>query len=195
MARQPTLLSPRTMFAKGRYPPHSNSIQSSADFALRLWRNRRSDYLPLSSLNTYSFPKFPLSTTIATTLPLKKASSQALFHTSGLFLSFFSCLDSSYLHLHPLASQDFPISLGSGQSSSRDRGQDRDSQGEERWPESKWVKRAESPELGGLEAEAGPTLLTHQDGNLTTELVLMPPAPQFPGTEIVIVSTKISHDE
>ena len=48
------------------------------------------------------------------------------------------------------------------------------------------MRRADRPELGGLEAEAGLTLLTHQDGHLPTELVLMPPAPQFPGMEIVI---------
>lgn len=57
MARQPTLLSSRTVSAKGRYPPHSNSMQSSVDFALRLWRNRRHDYLPLGSLNTYFIPQ------------------------------------------------------------------------------------------------------------------------------------------
>lgn len=49
-----------------------------------------------------------------------------------------------------------------------------------RGPGPKSVSRADPPELEELEAEAGPALLTHEDGSLPTELVLVPPPPPAP---------------
>lgn len=112
----------------------------------------------------------------------RKASNQALLHVSGFSLSFFSCLDSFCMH-----TQSSPITrlppISGIMSISKQRGLAEPEANTERAKErrigSKLMRRADPPEVDRLQAEIGHILLTHQDGNPPTEMVLTPSDPSF----------------
>lgn len=92
-----------------QYPPHSRSTEGSMDFSQGCGYTEEMIITHLFFKPLSLSPDFHFHSSCYNSSP-KERSRQALLPSSGLFLSFFACLDSSYLHSHPSASQNFRTS-------------------------------------------------------------------------------------
>lgn len=80
---------PGPFFAKGKYQPHSKSIESLWSFPKVVEKQRR--WLPQTSLLKLLFlpPNFHFPQQLLQLFPWRKASSQTLLHSCGLFFQLF----------------------------------------------------------------------------------------------------------